>query len=345
MSFNPKLTACAIGFAAMIATGAGAGTYISAPLVKDSQGIAIGGINNNNVIVGYYADANNTLHGFYGTLNGKYKTFDYTGENVVGTIPRNINDGNVIVGYAQIGGFDCNGGLEFYRGSDGKAVAIAKKGKDMMGISQGLNNANTSVGDYFNAKCTTRTPFKAKKGSYSADLSTGLKSKVIVARGLNKAGEIVGYYSDSDGGVHGFVLSKGNVTQIDYPSKNAVQTLLEDINDNDTAVGQWIDKDGNQFGFTLDVKTKKYTSVLPKGSSISQVTGLNNAGFLAINTDVGNYIYCPLTKSQCDKVAKGKVASLGPVIVPAPGSTLRYIALRKPIPTPHYPASVHLMVP
>jgi hypothetical protein len=345
MNLHLRIASCVFGAAVLAATGAEAGTYISAPLVKNSQGIALSSINNNNVIVGYYADANSNLHGFYGTLNGKYKTFDVTGTNVVGTIPRNINDSDTIVGYAQLGGFSCDGGLEFYRTSDGKTVTIRKKRDDLMGITQGLTNAGLSAGDYWNAKCTTRTGFEAKKGVYSADIATGLKSKVVVPRGVNKSGEVTGYFVGSDGAQHGFVLKGKNAKQVDYPSSDAVATILEDINDNGTAVGQWQDANGNQHGFTLDVKTNTYKSVMPKGSSISQVIGLNNAGFLAVNTDVGNYIYCPLSKSQCDKVAKGKLASLGPAIRPGPGATLRYVPMRAPIPTPHYPKSVRLMQP
>jgi probable HAF family extracellular repeat protein len=346
MNLHPRIVLCLFGIAAMAATGAEAGTYISPPIVKNSQGIALSSINNNNnVVVGYYADASNNLHGFYGSLAGKYKTFDYTGTNVVSTIARNINDNNEIVGYAGLSTFNCDGGVEFYRTSAGKFTAIAKNGNAVMGLTQGLDNADTSVGDYWNSKCTTRTSFKAKNGVYSGNLSNVPSSKVVSARGINKSGTVVGYFTGSDGSTHGFVLENGNVTQIDNPSSSAVGTFLEDINDNGIAVGQWVDANNNQFGFTFNVKTKTFNSVLPQGSSISQVIGLNNAGFLAVNTDVGNYIYCPLSKSNCDKIAKGKVASLGPDVRPALGSTLRYLPRRIPLPAVHYPASVHMMVP
>jgi hypothetical protein len=59
----------------------------------------------------------------------------------------------------------------------------------------------------------------------------------------------VGSTIDSSGNDHGFLLSGGRFTTIDFPG--AVATDLNDINPSGDIVGQYADSDGNEHGFIL----------------------------------------------------------------------------------------------
>ena len=52
----------------------------------------------------------------------------------------------------------------------------------------------------------------------------------------------MGYYTLSDGKLHGFLLSGGTYSAIDYP--NAINTYVTGINDFGEIVGQWDDAAG-----------------------------------------------------------------------------------------------------
>jgi probable HAF family extracellular repeat protein len=62
------------------------------------------------------------------------------------------------------------------------------------------------------------------------------KSTSTQALGINNNGEIVGSYTDANGGMHGFHYANGEWTSIDDPSGIGI-TLVNGINDNGVIVG------------------------------------------------------------------------------------------------------------
>lgn len=97
------------------------------------------------------------------------------------------------------------------------------------------------------------------------------------------------------------MLQNGVTTQVDYPDKSEVDTLLGGINDKGEVSGDWDDGGTDSYGFRLDLQTGTFTPIKIKGSSFVQVWGVNNAGLIAIddaNAGVG-YIYCPHKPAQC----------------------------------------------
>jgi probable HAF family extracellular repeat protein len=66
---------------------------------------------------------------------------------------------------------------------------------------------------------------------------------------MNDLGQIVGTYSDSAGNQHGFLLTAGNFTTIDFPG--AVATVAGGINDHGQIVGNCDDASGINHGFLL----------------------------------------------------------------------------------------------
>jgi probable HAF family extracellular repeat protein len=69
------------------------------------------------------------------------------------------------------------------------------------------------------------------------------------ALGINDLGQVVGYYSDSGGGAHGFLYnpSTGTYTTIDYPG--AVRTEAYGIDHAGQIVGYYYDSGGGLHGF------------------------------------------------------------------------------------------------
>jgi hypothetical protein len=87
----------------------------------------------------------------------------------------------------------------------------------------------------------------------------------------------------------------------------AASTLLEDINESLIASGQWVDSTGNIHAFTLDLPHgRARTDLNPQdGSPSQQAWGINDAGLVAVSTDLGmSYIYCPQENPyECPAVA------------------------------------------
>ena len=67
------------------------------------------------------------------------------------------------------------------------------------------------------------------------------------AETINLAGEIAGIYTKKGNGPHGFVLSNGTYTSVDFPT--ATGTWVYGLNDLGEIVGTWTDTAGNIHGF------------------------------------------------------------------------------------------------
>ena len=65
--------------------------------------------------------------------------------------------------------------------------------------------------------------------------------------GINNLDQIVGVYVDANGGEHGFLLSGGTFTTIDFP--NSVTTNAWGINNRGQIVGLYVNANGSTDGF------------------------------------------------------------------------------------------------
>jgi len=70
-----------------------------------------------------------------------------------------------------------------------------------------------------------------------------------IAVRINNQGEIVGYYLDDGGGIHGFSLNSGVYTTIDFPA--AISTIVYGVNNLGQIVGSYTDANSNIHGFLL----------------------------------------------------------------------------------------------
>jgi len=306
---------------AAFAVPAGAGTLIPVVPFPGSTSTSVLGINDNNVIVGSYIDSNGVEHGYFGTIDGNYTSFDYTANTVDGTEPRAINGDGWITGFAPAQNEGRLFGYEFVRKPDGSIVTIKKDGAPLDGIAQGITKGEQSVGDYWDTVNFIRYGYYAKKGKYQQDLTLPFDTTRTAPRAINSAGTVVGFFTLS--GMHGFVLQNGVATQIDYPDQSAIGTGLEGINDKGLVTGGWTDADNNSFAFLYDSTTSTFTPLVIDGATFTQVWGINKAGLIAVDSDAGIFIYCPKKPSKCPG-SGGREISLGkPIRVPA-GKFLHY---------------------
>lgn len=322
-------------------------TLVPIPPVTGSSDTGVFGINDSNVIVGNWYDSDSVEHGYFGTVDGNYTTFDYTGTDVVGTEPRGISDDGYIDGWAP--DTDFLYGYEFVRGPDGSFATVTEgkgnKAVPLDGIAQGITKNDTFSGDHwlYVGSQYIRYAYVGKAGKWQQDLSLPFGSTRQAARGINKNGVVIGFFLGSDGNTHGFLLQNGVAHQIDYPNSKAVGTYLEGINDNGLVTGQWDDKNGNPSGFMLDTATNTFTSIKIPGSTYVQPFGVNNSGLIVVGSDAGNFIYCPKKANKCP--GGGTEIADGPTIRAAAGAFWRIDASRGSDLTTHVPPQAPLGKP
>ena len=111
--------------------------------------------------------------------------------------------------------------------------------------------------------------------------------------GLNNRGVTVGFWSNTNMGVgmdanFGWVNVNGHFRQADFltgDSASPVTDQLLGVNDNDIAVGFWVDGQGNNHGYEYNINTGRFSSVVDpqnQGASL-QATAINDRGDIAGN--------------------------------------------------------------
>ncbi|HEY4115879.1 MAG TPA: hypothetical protein VGM17_17620 [Rhizomicrobium sp.] len=274
---------------------AAAGTLVPVAPVQGSNWVEIFGINNDNVIVGTYADANGHDHGFTGTIAGSYTTFDY-GHGTGGTEARSISDDGYISGYVTSDGFHYL--YEYLRKPNGKYDIVKNDGVPLAGVAQGITHGHTSVGEYWDDPYfTTAHGYVAKNGKMVASVDLPFETSQTKPRGINKSHVIAGYFLNSNGENEGFIQQNGVTQVIAYPDPSAINTYVEGLNDKGVVVGSW-DDGSSTYGFRLDTRTGTFTEIKVAGARYVQIWAINDAGFATVDTDVGEFIYCP-KKAQC----------------------------------------------
>lgn len=119
-------------------------------------------------------------------------------------------------------------------------------------------------------------PLALAQGTYTQiDVPGSTKTQCL---GIDSAGDVVGYYSDGTN-LHGFLLSGGTYTTIDY---RGVTTVLSGIND----LGQIVGSAGG-VGVVYNLQTQTFTTIrFPDTHGPTYATSINNAGTIA-----GDFFY------------------------------------------------------
>ncbi len=122
------------------------------------------------------------------------------------------------------------------------------------------------------------------------------------AFGVNDHGDVVGWYQDSAGNIHGFLLSKATFTSIDVPG--ATLTQARGINDAGRIVGLYTDNiGGGEHGFLLSRRSFTPIDFLPGGVH-TDALGIDAEGDI-----VGSYDTGDITTSHGFMLKKGRFTS------------------------------------
>jgi hypothetical protein len=287
---------CRAGFT-LIGTATSGGYFFTnfdyAPLTGASTGSNVNGVSNSGMVTGTTVDMNGapTFTNFAGnplaqTLN---QLNTGTGQTAFG-----INSaGNVVGGNMTQAFFLPNGGTLVNLTTPANAInafGINDKGNIVGQFTSGGNTPG------FILPSATSTTFT------TINQPTGITANTINAQGINNNGLVVGFYLGNDGQVHGFTVNApttpGTITATavadptipanpNEPGATFVFSQILGINDNGLAVGYFGDSTTSQHGYFYSTLTKSYTflddpaAMFHNGVSITQITGINNAGDIA----------------------------------------------------------------
>src|SRR5271165_2034680 len=98
------------------------------------------------------------------------------------------------------------------------------------------------------------------------------------ATGINNSQQICGFYVDSQGTNHGFLLNFGLFLTLDAPGSIFTQAL--GLNNNGQVVGDYMDQGGNTHGFVWTKAGGFQTIDNPNGIGTTVVNGINDKGVL-----------------------------------------------------------------
>ena len=169
--------------------------------------------------------------------------------------------------------------------------------------ARGINNHGEIVGSY--RVVPPRHALLVHGGNFiPLAPTTVLGTNLSEAFKSNDRGDVVGDFTGDDGFTHGFLLSQGIVTTLDFPG--ASDTYARGINESGTVVGQWdlLDALGNILivhGFTWSNGT--FAQFDLPGAGDTYLTGINARGDLvggwdpAITSPLEHGFAC--SKGQC----------------------------------------------
>ena len=107
------------------------------------------------------------------------------------------------------------------------------------------------------------------------------------ARGINDAGQIVGYIGNGGQGSQGFIYSNGSLQTLSVSS--SIGTVANGVNNNGVVVGYYYDSSNVQHGFMYSGGL--YLAVNRPGASATALNGINKAGQIVGQSSIGSFLY------------------------------------------------------
>jgi hypothetical protein len=254
-------------------------------------------INNNNVVAGDYTTSDGEIHGFIGTLDGTYTTFDaLSGQTFAG----GLNDDSYFTGLSNVPNQDCQFlGCEFLRQPDGTIQKIKNGKTPLDGLPGQIIDHQKFVGDYTYRDDNQVLHFNGyygKGAKYVSDLTLPFNTIRTRPRGLARDGTVTGWFIDSNESYkgRGFILKDGVVTAYDYPDNNAFITQFEGVNRKGLVPGAWLDQNQTfSRAFLFNSRKGKFLAIDVPGATYPFAGGVNDAGIASVGGDATSYIYCP----------------------------------------------------
>lgn len=290
------ISAALAGFVTATPAMSGPELYQITP-VQNSTLTTIFGVNDSGIATGSWYDGSGVEHGYVGPPDGSnYATFDDPNEPGPGTEPRGISDSGSVCGFGNSSGRSPKDFVTWERNSKGILTEATKNGTVLNDLCQGFNDSDAFAGGYVNSNLQMEA-YLGKNAKYTKGVKLkGITNTGVAARGIDKAGDVAGWYYDTNGVPNGFLISGGKASTIDF--KGASYTELEGINDKGEISGQYGDSSGDIHGFVYNIAKQTFKEIKITGAvSFVQAWGINNKGQVAVGSDIGYYIYCPSAKN------------------------------------------------
>jgi probable HAF family extracellular repeat protein len=291
------IIALILGWCGLFAPVRASSLFFTPFTVPGAASTSVSGINNLGDIVGAYSDGTGS-HGFI-YANGVFTTLDVP--NSTGTGVSGINDAGQVVGSYTI---QPHGGPPLgFLYSNGVYTTIDVPGTQFT-EAWGINDNGQIVGT------SSLGGFVDVNNSFT---TISLQS-VTFALGINNAGQVVGRYGGSNGGLDGFLDTNGSITTIDWPG--ATISLAYGINDSGQIVGNFFDGGLStpDHGF-LD-NNGDFVQLDAPGAVSTVAYGINNAGeivgtFRTSSTDEFGFVATPSVPEPASLIlAAGGLAGL-----------------------------------
>ena len=216
------------GFSYLVSSG----TYTTCNAPGAAYTVALG-VNDSGTISGTFTTPDGVTHGFF--LNGaKFTPYDVSGSS--GTAVHGINNAGDFAGT-----LGSNGNYRGFLSVSGKLTGFAVNGRPTE--AYGINSAGTTVGYFINAQANGFHGFsRDSTGHYTQIDFPGSTSTACTS--INDAGVITGFYVDTTGANHGFILSDGNYKASNLP-------YVAQINNLGAFVGSSLAKTGQTVGIIV----------------------------------------------------------------------------------------------
>lgn len=231
------------------------------------------GINYSGTIAGYHNFASNS--GFTLKLPNTFTTENYPNSSMTQVI--GINNNNRTVGFYV----DKANVTHGFRTSGSSFFTVDFPGSAFNQLL-GTNNKSQAAG-YYSMTANNSSP----DFPYIYDENGGVFEVIYIpgavggaqATGINDTQSVSGFYIDSKGVNHGFLLSTGVFTKLDFPGSTFTQAL--GLNNKNQVVGTYFDNANAQHGFVYTVTSKTWQSIDdPNGVGTTVVNGINDKGVL-----------------------------------------------------------------
>lgn len=284
---------------------------------SNAGGTTVNGINNNGVTVGFSSDnaATPTLFtNFTRDPNGLFGLLNLAGDPLA--MSNGVNDSlNVVGGFSNGTAFETVGGNPLALPAVNSTTATQ--------TAFGISDTGLIVGQFTDNATGTTPGYLLKNGAYTI-LNPIVVATVTNAQGVNNNGLVTGFYSVDGVHQHGFFYNSATQAYTLAPDPNIPNLVLTQflgINDHGIVSGYYQLPDGSQHGLLYDSNTKAYSflddpNAAISGFSITQITGIDNAGDLA-----GFYV----------DGATGKQRGFVATVVPEPGTFGMLLTLLLPV--------------
>ncbi len=237
------------------------------------------GINNNGVATGIALNPSNNYYGTGVIFNGGSPTL-VTAPGAVDTEFYQVNTaGQIATSYF---GSDGIYHAAVYNSVSSSWTNLPDVAGYQENLAGGINNHGVVLGDPFlNSSFQGGIGWTWNGSSYSYFSAPGADPTQLgtATYSINDAGQIVGYFQDSSGVVHGYLKDGANFTTLDAPGANGY-TSAQGINNLGYVTGYYVDASGSNNGYLWYNGQFTTIDVPFAGATGTDITAINDQGDL-----------------------------------------------------------------